>query len=265
VKLYLSVDMEGITGAQAWSQTELGGQGYAELRQRMALETATVAAAALKAGAQEIWVQDAHDTGRNLEPGELPEGCRLLRGWSGDPRLMVQELDSTFDGLLLVGWHAAAGSGASPLCHSMSTRLTGLRLNGESCSELRLAALSAAGMGVPLLFCAGDAATVAEAALLAPGLGRVCTQEGRGDAVLCQDAAGVLRQLEEECARALRAPRRVRLPKLPRRWELELDYREGSAARRASFYPGMEQVSPLTLRLKGANLEELLRALLFVA
>jgi D-aminopeptidase len=57
----------------------------------------------------------------------------------------------------------------------------------------------------------------------------------------------------------------VRLPKLPRRWELELDYREGSAARRASFYPGMEQVSPLTLRLKGANLEELLRALLFVA
>lgn len=265
MKLYLSVDMEGITGAQAWPQTEVGSEGYDALRRRMALECATVAEAALQAGAREIWVQDAHDTGRNLEPGELPEGCRLIRGWSGDWRLMVQELDPTFDALLVVGWHAAAGSGSSPLCHSMSTRLTGLRLNGESCSELRLAALTAATMGVPLIFCAGDEATCDEACRLAPGLCAVPTQHGSGDSVICRDAAAVLTELATGTQAALRRVRRVRPARLPRRWELELDYRECAAARRASFYPGMKQIAASTLRLKGASLEELLRALLFVA
>jgi D-amino peptidase len=263
MKVYLSVDMEGVTGAQHWDETEIGKPGYERLRDRMAREAATVAAAALEAGAREVWVQDAHDTGRNLAPEDLPPGCRLIRGWSGDPRLMVQELDKSFAALLVVGWHSGAGSGGSPLCHAMSTGLTGLRLNGEPCSELRLAGLTAAGLGVPLVFCAGDQALCAEARAWLPGIRTVATQEGRGESVVCHDAQAVLARMAEAGRAALANLSAARLPRLPRRWELEMDFRSPARARRASFYPGMRQVTPSTVRLRGGALDDLLRALLF--
>ena len=64
MKLYLSGDIEGVTGAAHWDETEIGRPGYERLRDRMAAETVAVATAALEAGASEVWVQDAHDTGR---------------------------------------------------------------------------------------------------------------------------------------------------------------------------------------------------------
>lgn len=264
MKVYLSVDIEGVTGAQHWDETEQGKEGHARLRDRMAAETVVVARAALEAGATEVWVQDAHDTGRNLRPEELPRGCRLIRGWSGDPRGMVQELDPTFAALLLVGWHSAAGSGGSPLCHSMSTRFTGLRLNGRPASELTLAGLAAAELGVPLVLAAGDRALCDEARAWLPGLRTVSTQEGRGESVLCADAHGVLDQLETQTREGLRNLHEAVLPTLAREYVLELDYRDSSLARRNSFFPGMEQIAPLSLRRVCPNLREVGRTLLFV-
>jgi len=265
MKLYLSVDIEGVTGAHHWDETDLGKEGYTRLRDRMARETAVVAEAALAAGATEVWVQDAHDTARNLVPEDLPRGCRLIRGWSGDPRGMVQELDASFDALLLVGWHSPAGSAGSPLGHTMSTRLTGFRLNGETCSELRLAGLTAAEWGVPLVFCAGDLGLCEEAGAWLPHRRAVATQEGRGPSVVCRDAALVLEELASETRAALARLGRARLPRLARRWVMELDFRSPAEAHRASFYPGMELLSPRTLRLASPRLEDLRRALLFVA
>ncbi|MFA7331346.1 MAG: M55 family metallopeptidase [Candidatus Delongbacteria bacterium] len=264
MRVYLSVDIEGVTGAQHWDETELGKEGYARLRDRMAQEAVTVARAALAAGAREVFVQDAHDTGRNLRPEEFPRGCRLIRGWSGDPRGMVQELDPSFAALLVVGWHSAAGSGGAPLCHSMSTRFTGLRLNGRPASELTLATLAAAELGVPLALASGDLALCEEARAWLPGLRTVPTQEGRGDSVLCQDAERVLEQLALQTAAALEDLDHARLPELSPSYVLELDYRSISDARRNSYYPGMEQTGPLSLRLACPTLREVGRALGFV-
>jgi len=265
MKLYLSVDMEGVTGAQHWDETEIGRPGYERLRDRMAAETVAVAAAALAAGATEVWVQDAHDTGRNLRPEELPRGCRLVRGWSGDPRGMVQELDPSFAGLLLVGWHSPAGGPGSPLCHTMSTRFTQVRLNGAPVSELHLAALAAAELGVPLLLAAGDAALCAEASAWLPGLRTVATQEGRGESVVCADAAAVLEELSTATREALARRDKALLPPLAPGYVLELDHKEPGRARRNAFYPGMELTGPLTTRLDCPTLREVGRVLLFTA
>jgi len=265
MKLYLSVDIEGITGAQHWDETEIGRPGYERLRDRMAAETVAVAAAALAAGATEVWVQDAHDTGRNLRPEELPRGCRLVRGWSGDPRGMVQELDPSFAGLLLVGWHSPAGGAGSPLAHTMSTRFTQVRLNGRPVSELHLAVLAAAELGVPLLLASGDAALCDEARAWLPGLRTVPTQEGRGESVVCADAARVLEDLATATRDALDYRLEAILPEMSSRYLLEMDHKEPARARRNASYPGMELVSPLTTRLDCPSLREVGRALLFTA
>ena len=55
----------------------------------------------------EIWVKDAHGSGAT-STGQLPPECTLVRGWSGHPYAMVQELDDTFDAVVMVGYHGPA-------------------------------------------------------------------------------------------------------------------------------------------------------------
>jgi D-amino peptidase len=70
------------------------------------------------AGAKEIVIKDAHATGRNIIASRLPACARLVRGWSGHPLAMVQELDESFDALVLVGYHSKAGTQDNPLAHT---------------------------------------------------------------------------------------------------------------------------------------------------
>ena len=76
---------------------ELERVSYAEFREQMTAEVAAACEGALNAGAEAIVVKDAHGTGRNILPERLPESVILIRGWSGHPLSMIQELDDTFD------------------------------------------------------------------------------------------------------------------------------------------------------------------------
>ncbi len=56
---------------------------------------------AIEAGATEIIVKDAHGTGRNIFSSQLPSVVKLIHGWSGHPKKMMQEIDSSKHLLLL--------------------------------------------------------------------------------------------------------------------------------------------------------------------
>ncbi|MBE0697596.1 MAG: M55 family metallopeptidase, partial [Anaerolineaceae bacterium] len=88
MKVYLSADIEGITGTTHWDETELNKPDYAEFREQMTAEVAAACEGALNAGATEIWVKDAHGSARNLIASKLPRETHLLRGWSGHPYMM---------------------------------------------------------------------------------------------------------------------------------------------------------------------------------
>jgi len=122
MKVYISGDMEGITGVTDWSEVEAGGD-YERFRRRYTAEIAAACEGALQAGATEILVNDAHGSGRNLLAEELPEQVRLISGWSEHPLLMVQELTREFRALLFIGYHSRAGSDGSPLCHTFAPHL----------------------------------------------------------------------------------------------------------------------------------------------
>lgn len=76
----------------------------------MTEEAVAACQGALAAGATEIWVRDAHGSGRNILQEQLPKEAKLVRGWSGHPYAMVQELDSSFDAICMVGYHGPAGA-----------------------------------------------------------------------------------------------------------------------------------------------------------
>ena len=127
MKVYISADIEGITGTTHWDETDKAKADYTEFRQQMTAEVAAACEGALKAGVNEIWVKDAHDSARNIIAAQLPPETRLNRGWSGHPYFMMDRLDSTFQAVVMIGYHSRAGSGASPLAHVKWTSPEGAR------------------------------------------------------------------------------------------------------------------------------------------
>ena len=119
MKVYISVDIEGVAGITHWDETNKAHADYPEFREQMTGEAVAAIEGARAAGATEIWVKDAHETGRNLITSMLPDGVTLIRSWAGHPLCMVQELDGTFHAVMMVGYHAAAGSEANSLAHTL--------------------------------------------------------------------------------------------------------------------------------------------------
>ena len=112
MKIYISADMEGITGVTHWDEVEHEKPlAYNQFQERMTNEVLAACNGANDVGAKEIWVKDAHYFGRNILAEKLPANVRLIRGWSGHPYSMVQELDESFDALLMLGYHSMAGHG----------------------------------------------------------------------------------------------------------------------------------------------------------
>ena len=59
MKVYISADIEGVTGAAHWDETNKTHADCGEFREQMTAEVAAACEGALAAGADEVWVKDA--------------------------------------------------------------------------------------------------------------------------------------------------------------------------------------------------------------
>ncbi|MGQ9838153.1 MAG: M55 family metallopeptidase [Cyanobacteriota bacterium] len=264
MKVYISADIEGITGIDHWDEATLGQPGYELFREQMTREVIAACEGSLAAGATHITVKDAHDSGRNLIPDRLPEPVQLIRGWSGHPYCMVQELDCSYDALILIGYHSPAGSGASPLAHTYTTEVSQIRLNGQRISEFHLVSFTAAYEGIPVVFLAADADLCAEAKTYDPNIQTVITHKGIGQSVIAQHPQRTLQAIRAGVEESLRCLNEYQPRPLPAHFQLEVDYKEPSRAYRKSFYPGCRLVSDSTVYLQVSDWFEVLRALEFI-
>src|SRR6187399_857694 len=117
MKVFISADIEGVAGITSPDEANPDHRDVAYFQDQMTREVKAACDGAIAAGAKEIWVKDAHWTGRNIDTRKLPECVRMIRGWSGHPFSMMAELDKTFDAAVMIGYHARAGSAGNPLAH----------------------------------------------------------------------------------------------------------------------------------------------------
>jgi D-amino peptidase len=156
VKVFVSVDLEGVTGTTDPQEMRAGGDGYDAARRWMTSDANAAIAGAFDGGASEVIVCDSHGSARNLLLDELDPRARLVRGLH-KPRRMVQGLDASFGAALLVGYHARAGAGPGVLNHTwVGKELHEVRLNGEPAGEIALVAMVADHYGVPIALVTGD-------------------------------------------------------------------------------------------------------------
>ena len=72
MRVFISADIEGVTGTTAWDETEIGCPGYEAARQQMTAEVKAACEGAIAAGADYILVRDAHDAAVTLTLPSCP-------------------------------------------------------------------------------------------------------------------------------------------------------------------------------------------------
>lgn len=259
MKIYITADIEGVTGAAHWDETNKSHADYAAFGEQMTAEVAAACEGALNAGATEVWVKDAHWTGRNIIPAKLPREVRLVREWSGHPFSMMQELDETFQAALAIGYHARAGSSGSPLAHTMTGEVISLTINGQYVSEFQIAAYTAGLVRVPVVFISGDAGICEEARTLVPNIGAVAVKHGVGNSTVNIHPHLAVEQIRAGVEAALKADvSKCRVP-MPGHFAVEVCYRNHHNAYHASFFPGARLVGPHAVGFEADDYFEALR------
>ncbi|SFA79651.1 D-amino peptidase [Cohnella sp. OV330] len=260
MKFYVSVDMEGIAGIALKEQIYRGEMFYEESRRLLTDEVNAVVEALAQAGAREVFVKDAHASGFNLLIGSLHPAATLAVG----PLPLSNRfpgLDGTFDGALLIGYHAMAGTRSALLEHTFSyADISELALNGAPIGEIGIDALLFGRCGVPVVFVSGDDKACAEAHRQ---LGTVVTYEtkqatGRHSGLL-KAPRRVLAEIGESVKEAVSRRSECKPYALPGPYEMRIDYTSTNLADAHAFEAdGVSRLGGRTLTLEDDDFMRLL-------
>lgn len=249
MRVYVSVDMEGVAGVVDPKQLTRSGDDYAMARALMAGEANAAVAGAFDAGATAVVVNDAHGDMRNLLPEDLDPRSELVSGSLKLPYGMVQGSDGGFDVALFVGYHAAAGTASSALDHSYAGRVVhDLRVNGESWGELSFNALLVGAFGVPVGMVTGDEQFCAQAAEALPGVEVVVVKRAFGRLASQGLHPAQARALIQAAARdVVGRASDLRPFVVPPPYRLELDTFTTAMADVCELVPGSDRLGPRTV------------------
>jgi D-amino peptidase len=163
LKIFISADMEGVTGVVTGEQLSPTGFEYQRFREIMTQEVTAAVEAAFSAGATEIVVADSHGNGQNLLIEKLPKNITLVRAWPR-PLQMMQGIDETFAGAIFLGYHAGTTNPTGVRAHTISSaNLAEVKLNGVTVPEAGINAAIAGHFNVPVIMISGDDAAAKEA------------------------------------------------------------------------------------------------------
>jgi len=199
MKIYISVDMEGISGVVHPDQVSGAGWEYQEARQLYIADANAAVEGACDGGADEVIVADMHGRGFHFPVDKLHPRARYLMGSGHWPRFPF--LDGS-DGMFLVGYHALHGTPAAVRDHTMSSASwQDFWINGRLMGEVGIDAAYSGFLGIPVVLVTGDDKVCAEAREL---LGPIETAEvkqsvARHRALLLPPVRA--QELIHECAR----------------------------------------------------------------
>ncbi|WP_329519819.1 M55 family metallopeptidase [Spirillospora sp. NBC_01491] len=258
MKVFVSVDMEGISGLTDPEEMRAGGRGYERGCELMTGDANAAIRAAFDAGAGQVVVTDAHGTGRNLRADLIDERCTLIRG-PYKPMRMGEGLDASFDVALYVGYHARAGARCGVLNHTwMGREIQNVLLNGEVVGEIALMAGYAGSLGVPVGLVAGDEAACAEARDVLGGVETAAVKEGRDRYAAALIPPARARELiYERATRALRDPESWRPLVLPAPYTLTVEWNATAIAQSCALIPGVRLTGGRTTEFSTGDYAEI--------
>src|SRR5215212_7071575 len=219
MRVYVTVDIEGIAGVVHSEEGARGNPEYERARRLMTQETNAVVAGIFDADPDaRVTVADVHGPYRNMIPEDLDERATFNRG---KPKVfgMMDGIDRGYDLAMFVGVHGRAGADPAALSHTFTGTILDVAVNGRPMGELGLNAAVAGEHSVPVVLVAGDQTVEVEARdLFGPEVVTVVVKESRAHLAAESLHPNVARaRLRAAAARAVRerpgvAPLRVGEP-----------------------------------------------------
>ncbi len=263
MKVYISCDMEGISGIVHVDQTRSNGQDYPRCRELMTEEVNAAALGAFDAGAKEVLINDSHGDMRSIIIEKLDPRVQLISG-NVKPLSMVQGVEGKYDAAFFVGYHAGMGAKAGILDHTYyGAVVSEVRINGKVMNEAAINALIAGSYGTPVVLVTGDDRVCEEAKELLDPVETVTVKW----AITRYSARSLhpkeaQRQIREAAARALKNISKYKPFVLPPPYTLHVKMLNAGMVDNAEMMPGVRRVDALTLEYRTDKLMDLFKALL---
>ena len=254
VKIFISIDMEGIGGIGTSAMTNTGGKDYETGRKLMTNEVNAVVSAIFESGPATILVNDSHGDMQNLLHTQLDPRVEYIQS-NIKPLGMVQGLDPSFDAVIFIGYHAMAGAENGFLAHTGAGVVKGLWLNGTEVGEGGLNVHFASAIGVPVILASGDKTFSEEIKKLIP-VRTVITKEAIGlSAAKLIHPDVVIKELQTQTKAALKDIKKVK-PLATDPIELKMKVDNPTRADVAMSIPGMKRIDGYTVSYQARNMEE---------
>lgn len=235
----ISADMEGVTGVTCPDDVEPGNRRWDYFRKLLTGDVNAAVEGFAAAGADDILVNEAHASKRNLLIDMLDDRAIALTGsqkrWG-----MMEGIEDGPDAVAFVGYHAGAGR-QGVLSHTyIASTILGVRINGRPASEGAMNAMLAAEFGVPVVLVTGDDRTCADAADWAPAAELVtvktCVDRFTARCLPPAKTADLIRSAAERSLRALAPPEPPAAP-----FRYEIDFQVTNPVNAATAIPYVEQ------------------------
>ena len=251
MRVYISVDMEGIAGISHPRPTDRGDMGYPEAVELMTGEANAAIEGALAGGATEVLVNDSHGFGYNLGREALHPAARLIQGQKAWSMVEGAGPDAGIDVALFVGYHARAGDPKGSIAHTYSLGPSHSAVNGRPAGETTINAVCLGAWGVPVGMVSGDDRLALEVAEWLPWAERVVVKTGVGRHAAASQHPSKARALVRDGAeRAVRraAAGELRPLRLDGAVTIEIVYSNPALADHAAIVPGAERVDDARVR-----------------
>lgn len=262
LKVMLLYDMEGVSRATEYKHTTTAHPAEYALGRESLTDDVNAAIAGLKAaGATEIVVVDGHGSGNAdgpdvLEDKLLAPAKMMYRDRPFD--IYMDSYDHSFDAIIAVGMHAAAGSHIGFLAHTYTFEDTEYKVNGVSFNESMLLAAGAARFKIPLIMVSGDDQLEKEIRRQMPWVRYATVKQAVSrSAAESFSRAEVSRSIESAARESLQRLSDARLPEWPGPYRFALTFQDEAQARNASLIPGAEYTAGSTsVQIRSNDFEE---------
>jgi len=265
MKVFISADMEGITGVVHFEQVLPGKEEYKQAQELMVGDVNAAIEGALEAGAKEIIVNDSHNKMTNIILSQLNPVAHLISGYD-KPLCMMQGIEE-HDAALFIGYHAKIGTLHAILDHTYFSSLVNcVRLNGTEVGEAEINAFLAGHFNVPVVFLSGDEVVCHDAksfigkhletAIVKKAIGRAaaeCLHPNKSHQLIKK---GVKKALD--CL-SIAKPLYINLP-----ITFEVEFFLTQMADQASIYPFAERINGRTIKVQGKTVLEGYRAFMSI-
>ena len=257
--IFISVDIEGVAGVCEGTQGHRGNAEY-ELARRLMTEEANAAIrGAFNGGATAVTVADSHGSMRNMLVDQLDPRARIVSG-SLRPYSMVEGVTEEHAGLILIGYHAAAGNYGA-LAHSYSGQaFHKILVNGTLMGEPTVFAGYAASLGVPLLAVSGDQFLAEEIAAQFPSAKSIVVKQSINSAAansLSPAESCTLIETNVQAAVQGASNAKVEAP-ITAPFETSVEFHRQSFADAATYLPGVERKDSETVVFTVDNYRDLI-------